>query len=268
VEDYRPGYPRFAALIGAHTSFHICRRFPNLRARLLLIKQDKLSLLEKQLNRIDNDENAILSLGSIRFDHDVERSIVLSDIDAALADYDALVERNHRMLNLDAAKPRDVLSLQNWVNGNACLAREETTYLSFCKELLSIATPDDDTVARLETWVEDNLIRFYKGFREDPSHDVSRDSNVYIFSGSLIGRITRTLILSIITFLLLAPVLVCNALSSTTPRIITIVISTIVFLSTLSLLTRARTVETFLAGATYATVLIVFVSGSKSSGSS
>lgn len=85
---------------------------------------------------------------------------------------------------------------------------------------------------------------------QDPSHDISRDSNVYIFSGSLIGRITRTLILSIIIFLLLAPVLVCNALTSTMSRIITIVISTIVFLSTLSSLTRARTVETFLAGAT------------------
>jgi hypothetical protein len=70
------------------------------------------------------------------------------------------------MLNFDAAKPRDVLSLQNWIEGNACLARDETAYLSFCKELLSIASPDDDAVARLESWVEDKLIRFYKGFRE------------------------------------------------------------------------------------------------------
>jgi hypothetical protein len=79
---------------------------------------------------------------------------------------DALVERNYRMLNFEAAKPRDVLSLQNWVNGNACLARDETEYLKFCKELLSISSPDDDTVSRLESWVEDILIRFYKGFRE------------------------------------------------------------------------------------------------------
>jgi hypothetical protein len=70
------------------------------------------------------------------------------------------------MLSFDEAKPRDVLSLQNWVDGNACLARDETTYLSCCKELLSIASPNDDTVARLESWVEDNLIRFYKGFRD------------------------------------------------------------------------------------------------------
>jgi len=70
------------------------------------------------------------------------------------------------MLNYDAAKSRDVLSLQNWINGNACLARGETTYLERSKELLGIAAPDDDTVARLESWVEDKIIRFYKGFRE------------------------------------------------------------------------------------------------------
>jgi hypothetical protein len=70
------------------------------------------------------------------------------------------------MLGFEAAKPRDVLSLQNWVNGNACLAREETAYLARCNELLSVASSDDGAVTRLEAWVEDNLIRFYKGFRK------------------------------------------------------------------------------------------------------
>lgn len=70
------------------------------------------------------------------------------------------------MLGFDVAKPRDVLSLQNWVNGNACLAREETAYLTQCKDLLSMASSDDNAVTRLEAWVEDKLIRFYKGFRQ------------------------------------------------------------------------------------------------------
>jgi len=79
---------------------------------------------------------------------------------------DTLVERNHRMLGLKAAKSRDVSSLQNWVNGNACLAREETAYLTHCKDLLSIAPSGDDAVTQLRPWVEDKLIRFYKGFHE------------------------------------------------------------------------------------------------------
>ena len=87
VEDYRPGYPRFSALVAAHNSFHICRRFSNLRARLLFLKQDKLSMLEEQLERIDSVERAALFLGSSRDDTNDERRAVLSDIDAALADY-------------------------------------------------------------------------------------------------------------------------------------------------------------------------------------
>lgn len=79
---------------------------------------------------------------------------------------DALVDRNHRMLMFEAAKSRDVLSLQNWVDGNACLAREEAAYLAHGRDLLSIAPAGDDAVTQLRPWVEDKLIRFYKGFRE------------------------------------------------------------------------------------------------------
>jgi hypothetical protein len=87
VEDYRPGYPRFSALVAADNSFNLCRRFSNLRTRLLLLKQDRLSILEKQLERIDREETAVLFLGSSRCDNNKERSSVLSDIDAALAEY-------------------------------------------------------------------------------------------------------------------------------------------------------------------------------------
>ena len=70
------------------------------------------------------------------------------------------------MLGFESARSRDVLSLQNWVNGNACLAREEAAYLTHCKDLLSIAPSGDDAVTQLRPWVEDKLIRFYKGSRE------------------------------------------------------------------------------------------------------
>ena len=91
VEDFRPGYPRYSALIGSNDSFQICRRFSILRTRLLLEKQDRLSLLEKELERLDKEEIAPLFLGSIRFDRNKERLQVLSDIDTALADYGTLL---------------------------------------------------------------------------------------------------------------------------------------------------------------------------------
>jgi hypothetical protein len=77
---------------------------------------------------------------------------------------DAFVGRSHRILNFKAAEPLNILSLQNWVDGNACLAREETAYLARGNELLSVAFSDDSALAQIEAWIEDYLVRFSSGF--------------------------------------------------------------------------------------------------------
>lgn len=87
VQDFPQGYPRFSALVASHHSFHLCRRFSALRTRLLLVKQDRLTVLEKRLEKLDEDEVAKLSLGSCRADNNKDRHAVLAEIDDALADY-------------------------------------------------------------------------------------------------------------------------------------------------------------------------------------
>ena len=79
---------------------------------------------------------------------------------------------------------------------------------------------------------------------------MSNDPNVHIFPTSLTTRLTRWVILPLITILLLTPIAVCKVLDSMTARIVIILISTIVFLGILSGLTKARTIEMFIAGAT------------------
>ncbi|CAF9943617.1 MAG: hypothetical protein ALECFALPRED_000762, partial [Alectoria fallacina] len=81
------GYPRFSALVAADNTFFICRRFLNLRARLLLLKHDRLSSLEKKLEGVDNEEIANLFIRSSRYDKNAERCAVLSDISDAMTDY-------------------------------------------------------------------------------------------------------------------------------------------------------------------------------------
>jgi hypothetical protein len=58
------------------------------------------------------------------------------------------------------------------------------------------------------------------------------------------------LFLSLITLLLLVPVVVCNAMSTVIARIIVIIISTVIFLAILSGLTKSKAIEISLAGAT------------------
>lgn len=70
------------------------------------------------------------------------------------------------MLSLSPAPRRDIQSVQNWLDGTRCLAREETEYLTYQRELVSLAPAGDSALLQLEGWIEDNLIRFYRGFRK------------------------------------------------------------------------------------------------------
>jgi len=166
------------------------------------------------------------------------------------------------MLSLSPAQQRDVESLQNWLDGNGCLTREESAYLAHHGELVALAPAGDSAILQLEAWVEDRLIRLWRNFRKRRFHNMSNDPNVYIsYSGRLIQRIARALLLLLITLLLLMPIVVCNIISTTSIRILVVIVSTISYLLVLSLLTKSRSIELILAGVTYAAVLTVFVTG-------
>ena len=92
VEDFRQGYPRFCALIDAHPALNIFRRFSKLRVRIILRKQDTLSVLEQQLENLDRQESTALYLASNRLDGNTERQTVLNDIEKAVQDYGSLVK--------------------------------------------------------------------------------------------------------------------------------------------------------------------------------
>lgn len=191
MEDYPSGYPRYSAILAADNSFQICRRFSVLRTRLLLLKQDKLSLLEQRLEAIDTNERRRLFLGSSREDKNEERVAVLAEIDKALADYgmqtgsrasfytitkyygfyglhrlDEFTERNRRILNARTANPHDIRSLQHWVNGNGCLSWQESEYLKYCHDLCSITPVEDDATTRFKIWIEKALGRLFQSFQD------------------------------------------------------------------------------------------------------
>lgn len=75
-------------------------------------------------------------------------------------------DRWRRMLSLVPAQRRDVESLQNWLDGNGCLAEEESAYLSHHRELVSLAPAGDSAIMQLEAWVEDRLIQLWRKFRK------------------------------------------------------------------------------------------------------
>ena len=85
--DHPAGYPRLSAHIAADETNQIYRRFSTLRTRLLLSKQDSLSVLESKLDKIDRAEKCKVFLGSRRRDRNQERHNVLLQIEGELAGY-------------------------------------------------------------------------------------------------------------------------------------------------------------------------------------
>ncbi|EKJ68425.1 hypothetical protein FPSE_11433 [Fusarium pseudograminearum CS3096] len=265
IEDFRPGYPRFTSLISSHDSFFLFRRFSRLRARLLLIKQNKLAVLEKKLDDIDDAETFPLFLGKSSIDKNQDRLSVLADIESNLAEYDELLERTERTLSFARAEPRDIQSLKRWVDGNGCVAKDETSYLLNEKDLLSLSPKLDNAIARFEDWIEDRVVQFLRHSKmASPriiSSHVSSDPNVHIYSGPYIKRAAKTLLIGLATALLLLPIVICNLVTDLSMRLMIVILSTVVYLIVISGLTRIKTIELIVAGTTYATVLTVFVSG-------
>ncbi|KAL6803301.1 hypothetical protein GGI42DRAFT_342612 [Trichoderma sp. SZMC 28013] len=247
IEDFPPGYPQFSALVASHNSFHICRRFSTLRTRLLLLKQDRLSILERQLEKIDRNEKAMLSLGSCRADKNEDRQAVLAEIDDALENYDAFLERHQRALTLSTAPARPVSNLCNWVESKGSIARAETAYLEHQDDIFSLAAPEDNIISWLETLAEYIALYFNKWFAkaENP-----QESDIYIFPPSLIQRAVRVFLVPLVTVLLLTPVIICNFIDGLTARLVIVVFATTGFIAALSCLIKIRAIDLIIAGAT------------------
>ncbi|KAJ0414327.1 hypothetical protein BJY00DRAFT_318893 [Aspergillus carlsbadensis] len=246
IESYPLGYPRFAALVGADSAFHVARRFSILRARLLHLKQDRISVLEKKLETIDQEENAVFFLGASRRDKNVERQAIIADIDSALADYDAFLARNAQVL------------LRAWVDGTGGIARDETEFLDQ-PDLMTLSMPIDCTLKDIESWIERGLIRHCGRFYKSRCADLSDDPNIFIPSDLLTMRLAQGLLGLLIVVLLMVPVFVCNSVVERGPRLTVIGVSTTAVVAMMSGFTRAKSVELFVAGAAYATVLTVFI---------
>lgn len=194
---------------------------------------------------------------------------MISEIESCLESYDRFAKSTREMLALSAAQPQDVQSIKNWLDGTGCVARDERMYLDHERELVALSPAGDNAVLQLETWVEKKLAGL-SGWRHarrwlEPLHACSSDTHIFAYSNpdgqTPTRRIAEALFLCVITLLLLMPVVICNLLAATSSRIVVVMFCTVTYLVVLSCLTRARSMELVLAGVTYATLLIVFVSG-------
>ena len=94
VDDHPKGYPQLAAFLNSDENFLIARKYGYLRSRVLLYRQDELSVLERDLIALDADdyENRPLALESRKHDEQTDktvysRKVLIQKIDDKLKEY-------------------------------------------------------------------------------------------------------------------------------------------------------------------------------------
>ena len=80
VDDHPKGYPQLSAFINSDENFLIARKYGYLRSRLLLYRQDELSVLEKKLIALDADDEVKRpkALESRKWDEQTDKDEVYS----------------------------------------------------------------------------------------------------------------------------------------------------------------------------------------------
>ncbi len=66
VDGYSAGYPHFSFLLATQKCFQVVRRFARVRPRFLVQKQEELSELEEQHDKVDREEPKQRFLGNKR----------------------------------------------------------------------------------------------------------------------------------------------------------------------------------------------------------
>ncbi|OCL03583.1 hypothetical protein AOQ84DRAFT_368254 [Glonium stellatum] len=266
LEDFRPGYPRFTALLSEDSSFYIFRRFSRARLRLLLLKQDEVCRIEEELDKIDEEEPHQIFLGCSREDRNKERQEKLDELTKAVAEFDTLTESSSHAFSYRPAATRNVNSLKTWLAGTKTIGRPETSYLDKRGDLMNLAECDDGAMERIGWFLEDLKVWFQTSVQPRVWSSAKRkkrfatSSDHVFFSGPWLQTSSRALMAWLTTLVLLVPVVLLNSLSTMVGRFVTIIIAAGIFVFAVSFITKAKTSEIFLSGAAYAAVLVVFTS--------
>ncbi|KAI8625882.1 hypothetical protein F5Y19DRAFT_240139 [Xylariaceae sp. FL1651] len=266
VDKFRAGYPRYAALLSTHPSFHNFRAFKRLRLRLLLAKQDEIVVLENKLDEIDAAEQRDIFLGCMRLDANTARQEVLRDAKLAMSEYDDMIAQHRNTMALPASSQHEVQNLRNWIDGTGSLGsldRTESSYLQYSGDLVNIAGSGDYFMTYIESAVEECLhwLEIMLA-RRSPGIQIGRlkatdDHNVLIL-GPMLQIICRIVMITVVTLVIMVPTIALLGIASSAGRVVVSVLSSAFFLSIISFLTQARAIEVIFAGASYAAVLVVF----------
>ncbi|KAI0467034.1 hypothetical protein F4859DRAFT_507002 [Xylaria cf. heliscus] len=177
------------------------------------------------------------------------RGTIIDQLETAIADYGTLLARTRKALNTRSAREGDVVNLRDWINSNGCLSREESKYLW-----------KSDLISTLSDSVEDYIIWISNRIHKDLRTLHTRDPNRHILPKKLIRALTQVILALFASATALVPIRLFSLMKPESGRLDLIVTPIMIFVGVLSLVARPKVREIFIAGATFAAVVVVYMS--------
>ncbi|KAF2453250.1 hypothetical protein BDY21DRAFT_424661 [Lineolata rhizophorae] len=265
------GYPAFATFMGSSDDTFAVRRFAKLHARSILLLQNEIVVLERQLrdmdekiyqNESDPEKANQSSLLNDKKHHPV-RITLLWQLTSMLERYDKMVLRYSMLKSRPKAQKSTIRNLQGWLHNNEhAIEKSEAEFFTEKGDDLIELVPGAKSMLRR---VFERLPTFKQWFRyREPrpgNYDFEYEPDgVIYFSNGCIEIFTFVIIMGMGLGMLLGPAWWLQKASSPDTRLF--IISAFVPLFAVLLLLALPTpkpFETLAATAAYAAVLMVFM---------
>ena len=232
------GYRSFSRFVSSDKDFYMLRRFGALSARVLLDLQDQLTVLEEDLERLDQHHRQKdvpdLHNGSFREETQTKRKRLVSKAKGVLREYskhfsvslfanyfisgsfasiitcrtetfvDDLVLQHSQLRARPKVPSKEILSVKNgFHNSPNAILEAETRYITQSSDLFSLVPAAKTPLRRLlERYRQFRLLRLW---RQDPSDSVMKDEHVHYISDARVDHFVTVFIMSFGLTMLITP---------------------------------------------------------------
>ncbi|KAI7774483.1 hypothetical protein LA080_008316 [Diaporthe eres] len=247
------GYPAFSKWMSSSDDFLVLRRFSTLDVRVLLLLQDRIVRLERDLGRYDEvarlapDEFA--NSGSFRLDAWEDRKNIMDQLLPLLDQYNKHLMTFSEIQRWEPAKTRHWTNLDNWLNHNhkKAISEEEAMFSQEIGDLVALAS---DQKSPLESLVERFppllSVKVLRSARQ--SSQVQSETTLY-YSKRRLRHIVFGVIIGTGLLLLLGPMWALQFVGDNVKRLVIITGFIILFTAVLASATVAKPFEVLAATA-------------------
>ncbi|TAQ88256.1 hypothetical protein B7494_g3437 [Chlorociboria aeruginascens] len=270
VSDHPRGIGQLAMFMNSDKTFAVNRMFGQLSARMLLLKQVELTIMEEKLHKLDHADAADPTLkgrlvGAENYiGWTSEQQDLIACIQPKLYEYHKCLWQDMKFRSRGRAPTRNHSGLFDWMWNNKPIIEDKFSFIYHADDFVS---PIDYSKKRnlIEDWIESFLDRWpnfpiMSFLQTKTERDNSEDEQVDYYSPSRLSLLAKTLLVVAVVTVLHTPVFLLFLVEMSRMAMAwTSLVFVTAFCITISAVTD-RIQEVFLASTGYFAVLVVFLS--------